>query len=256
MNRIPIFPGGFLLSIFLLPLLFLDCNRHGTIGDSFDEINNQRILQIMQRVLKPDSSCVDVGSYKGEILASMEQLAPRGIHYAFEPLPHLFSGLQKRFTGANIRLYRLALGDRMGTTTFHHVVSNPAYSGIRKRHYDRENERVKKITVRIDTLDHILPVDAQIRFIKIDVEGAELLVLQGARRTILRNRPLIVFEHGQGASEYYGTTPEKVYALLGGDYGLKINSLDRWLQGRPPFTRDQFLKQYYERHDCNYIAYP
>jgi hypothetical protein len=50
--------------------------------------------------------------------------------------------------------------------------------------------------------------------IKIDVEGAELLLIRGARETIAKNKPVIVFEHGLGGADSYGHTPEQVFDLL------------------------------------------
>src|SRR5690606_23667035 len=103
-------------------------------------------------------------------------------------------------------------------------------SGLIKRRYDRPNEEDCNITVKTDLLDRIIPVDMPIDLIKIDVEGGELLVLEGAKETIKRSKPVIIFEHGLGASDYYGAPPEQVFRLLDG-CGLKINTMERWLCG-------------------------
>jgi len=74
-------------------------------------------------------------------------------------------------------------------------------------------------------LDNILPADTKIELIKIDVEGDELLVQEGAINTITRNKPVIIFEHGLGASESNDATPTKLYNLLS-DCELKVSTLD------------------------------
>lgn len=60
-----------------------------------------------------------------------------------------------------------------------------------------------------------------ISLMKIDVEGFEMRVLQGARRTILRDRPLIVCEVIASHLERAGSTPEDIFrevAHLGYSY--------------------------------------
>jgi hypothetical protein len=82
--------------------------------------------------------------------------------------------------------------------------------------------------------------------IKIDVEGAEGLVLQGARETIIAHRPFVVFEHGHSASEYE-TTSEEIFDVLCGDGRLRIFDLD----GGGPYTRPDFAVAKY----WNFVAH-
>ena len=101
----------------------------------------------------------------------------------------------------------------------------------------------------MDEQDHI-------DFIKIDVEGAELQVLQGAIVWIRKCRPIIVFEHGVGAADCYGTRPEHVYDLLCEDCGLKISLLEGWLSGRRPLSRDGFREQFDKGLNYYFVAHP
>ncbi len=69
--------------------------------------------------------------------------------------------------------------------------------------------------MRTERLDDALPDGLVPRLIKVDVEGAEMLVLRGAQRTIARHRPSILFEHGIGAADRYGSGPGRgCYELL------------------------------------------
>src|SRR4051794_17102089 len=106
---------------------------------------------------------------------------------------------------------------------FNMLISNPSYSGLKRRRYDREGEIIVQITVKTAPLDTILPANFRLGFLKIDVEGAELQVLEGAAETISRNKPFVVFEHGLGGSDYYGTTPTSVCDLLTQRCGLSIS---------------------------------
>ena len=78
-------------------------------------------------------------------------------------------------------------------------VENAGYSGI-----SQSLRRLPakwsshSITVNTARLDDMLPTDYEPKFIKIDVEGAELGVLRGARDVLGRYRPILFIEHGAG----------------------------------------------------------
>lgn len=199
-------------------------------------------VAILQRVLRDDSTCVDVGCANGAILRQMLRFAPKGKHFAFEPRPQAAQALREHFP--QVQVFELALADTQGESTFQHVVSNPGYSGLRARQYPSANETIETLHVRTDRLDNVLPAGQSIALLKIDVEGAEFQVLQGAEDTIRRSRPYIVFEHGKGAAEFYGTTSEQIYDFLVGTCGLRVSLPPDWLAGRPPLDRGGFVSQF------------
>ncbi len=215
---------------------------------------DERTFQIIDRITTPTSNCVDVGCHEGLVLRRILQAAPQGRHFAFEPLPHLAERLREWFPTVDV--HEMALSDEPGHASFVHVVSNPGYSGLRERHYDRPDEELQTIDVEVDTLDRVLPADVPIAFIKVDVEGGELGVLRGARETIRRCRPHIVFEHGKGASEYYGTGPEAIYDFLAGDCGLRISLLERFLGGKGSLSAADFTKQFETGANYYFVAHP
>lgn len=212
---------------------------------------------VMQRALIPESVCIDVGCYKGSILRLMMKYAPKGRFLAFEPLPHLYKKILEKFNSDAVRVHNLALSDSAGTSSFNWVESNPAYSGLKKRRYDRPNETDSQIEVKVDTLDNILgkePV-GKVAFIKIDVEGAEYFVLKGAENCIKRDRPVIVFEHGVGGCDWYGRKPEDVFELLHDRCGLRISLLSDYLLRKSPLDLEGFCEQFYKEKNYFFIAY-
>ncbi|GAB4487720.1 MAG: FkbM family methyltransferase [Saprospiraceae bacterium] len=216
---------------------------------------DRQTRRVIERVCKPASNCLDVGCHKGEIMDLFLQNAPRGTHYGFEPIPGLFEDLQKKYAGLeNCRLLDIALSDKKGTSSFNYVVSNPSYSGLLKRNYDHPNEQDTLITVHTERLDDLLPADFQVDLIKIDVEGGEILVLRGALETLRRCKPVVIFEHGLGASELYGATPEQVFDLFE-QCGLKVSLMCRFLKNQQPLTREEFARHYYRKWNYYFIAY-
>jgi len=214
-----------------------------------DDRDRRLILSILAYVLREDSCCVDVGCHLGDLLAHMVRLAPRGRHWAFEPLPDLAADLRRQFP--TVAVHEAALSDHDGEAEFHHVVTNAGYSGLRRRSYDRPDERVELIRVRTRRLDDLLPADHPVDFIKIDVEGAELEVLRGALSTLRRCRPHVIFEHGRGAADHYGTTPTMVHRLLA-DCGLAVFHLD----GTGPLPEATFVETFETNRAWNFLARP
>lgn len=102
-------------------------------------------LKIMRRSCTPTSNCLDVGASVGEILRFMVEVAPGGRHFAVEPLPHFATTLRADFPG--VIVWEAAASDTAGRAEFVHVVSNPAYSGLHERPYDRGGETLVPIQV-------------------------------------------------------------------------------------------------------------
>jgi FkbM family methyltransferase len=211
--------------------------------------------KIMRRVLKEDSNCIDIGCHKGEIMDDILKYATHGKHYGFEPLPHLFNFLREKYAGMNITLYPVALFDSTGETTFQYVVNAPAYSGIRKRHYDFADPDISELKVEKNLLDNLIPEDESIRLIKIDVEGAEYPVIRGGVKTIRRCKPVIIFEFGIGAADCYSVKPEEMFDLLCTECGMNITTLKGFLGKKQKLTREEFCTLYEKQMEYYFVAF-
>lgn len=196
-------------------------------------------------VLRENANCIDIGAHTGAILREMERCAPQGRHYAFEPIPEFYERLLLDFPGVTIS--RAAVSSTSGTATFKYVRTAPGYSGLLSRTYPR-GAKTEDILVPVVSLDDFLPPDYAPDLIKIDVEGAEHLVLAGAERLIRACRPIVVFEHGFGGQ----APPGDVYAFFA---RAKFRIFD--LDGHGPYDKATFLREYHvhKRH-WNWVAHP
>lgn len=211
--------------------------------------DTQMLVALMERVLEPDSDCLDVGAHAGSVLAEMVRLAPRGRHVAWEPLPDFAGDLRRRFPGVEVR--QAALSDVPGEREFAHVLADPGWSGFVARPAPG-GEAVDTLTVRAERLDDSLPEGVSPAFVKIDVEGAEEQMLRGATETLRRHRPVIAFEHGLGSADHYGTTPEAVHRLLTSELGYEIKGLD----GDGPYDEERFAEIFAAKERVNFAAWP
>lgn len=210
-------------------------------------------VQVIERAVPPSANCVDIGAHRGTILEAMLRVAPSGRHVAFEPLPQLAHALQESFPTVDV--HACALADVTGSLEFTHVVSAPAYSGLRDRTDLPGSVVTERLQVPVERLDDQLDPDLPIAFIKIDVEGAELLVLRGALQTLRRWRPIVVFEHGIGGADAYGAKPAAIAELFA-SASMHISRLTDWLSGEPPLRREEFERDYATGEEYVFVAHP
>lgn len=196
-----------------------------------DRIDMEFLRCALAAGLNRNSNCIDAGAHRGDLLEDMVRIAPRGAHIAFEPLPAFAAQIRSRFAG--VRVEEIALWNCEGTASFTHVRAEPALSGLRVT--TPPHNEVEQLSVRTARLDDLIPRDMPVALIKIDVEGAEHQLLQGAHETLARWRPILHFEHHQ-AAKAFGTTSRDVYELLTGPLEYRIFDL----RGRGPYTFAEF----------------
>jgi FkbM family methyltransferase len=149
-------------------------------------------LHLLEFLCLRDKDAIDVGANDGSYVHFLRRHAGRVV--AFEPMPSLADALRTKFRhGVDIR--SIALSDRAGTVALHMPVVDgvtvtgcstvsPTASATYPDH--------RAIEVPMATLDSVYKGD--VGFIKIDVEGHEQAVLDGAVQTIRRCRPRLLVE--------------------------------------------------------------
>jgi FkbM family methyltransferase len=155
---------------------------------------------IINGTLKPyiekSKHIVDVGANIGCHTISYANMNPESKVWAFEPQEKLFGILSRNVARNNlserVEIYKCGLGHKETLTTLSSLdnVWDANMQGHNKGGLGiGEGGEIIKIRT-LDSLD--LP---GLDFLKIDVEGAEGLVLQGAAQTIKKYKPVIFFEH-------------------------------------------------------------
>jgi FkbM family methyltransferase len=193
------------------------------------------ISAVLAGTLRGSGTYVDVGANRGQVLAEAVRIAPHGDHVAFEPIPRVAAELARAFPGVDCRAK--ALGARAEIAEFCHFRQMDGWSGLRRRpEVSDERGDPEYISVEVSTLDAEMS-GLHPSVVKIDVEGAEVAVLEGARAVLSEVRPLVIFEHVYDATALYGAIPGAPWDLLT-ELGYEVFSAT----GDGPFSRDEFVR--------------
>ncbi|MFW9896175.1 MAG: FkbM family methyltransferase [Candidatus Thorarchaeota archaeon] len=143
-------------------------------------------LKIAKELVSPDYTCFDIGANIG--IYSMLFSRYSKFTYAFEPLPRNIRFLYRTIKLnkiRNVKIVPCAVADKDGQSWFQKGDS------IAEGKLD-SGGTVQVRTVSLDT--YITENVIKPNLLKIDVEGAELLILEGAKQYLLKERPIILIE--------------------------------------------------------------
>jgi FkbM family methyltransferase len=177
----------------------------------------ERELRVMPQYLSADAVAVDVGANVGLYAAVMARHSARVL--AFEPHPACAAHL-RNLKLARCEVVEAALSDADGQAILRVPYEGdgelPALgtlaeaNALRDGHEESKSRAIQVATLRLDTaLAERLAPGQNLCLIKIDVEGHEQAVLQGAASTIAQHRPVLLIEiearHGSDIESIFGT---------------------------------------------------
>jgi FkbM family methyltransferase len=209
-------------------------------------------VEFILKMLEPGMTFFDIGANIGvfSVAAGKTLQETQSSIYAFEPCPATFAILEKNLQEnglAGVRAYSLAVSERSGEASLY--VNAAMKDGLNSledpSHGDAEV--VGTVAVRVTTLDefiakHEIP---SVDVMKVDVEGAELLVFRGARGLLSReDAPLILYEGYSWCTAGFHYHPVEIMWLLEA-LGFEIFVLDatsgRVRQREPGESYDQMV---------------
>jgi FkbM family methyltransferase len=170
-------------------------------------------------LLTDRSVVIDAGANIGAFSVFAGSLTPHGSVYAFEPDPRAFGLLEKNIASyLNIRGYNIGLGDvskRRKLYSLSHDTFNTTYEDSGRVEIVRSKGPVTAVDSQITTIDEFVAQQNinRVDFIKIDTEGYEAKVIEGARDTIKKHRPIIVMA-GYHHSDDVAVLPSLVDSIV------------------------------------------
>ncbi|HVU32058.1 MAG TPA: FkbM family methyltransferase [Opitutaceae bacterium] len=185
--------------------------------------NWNRDLFTFLNVVRRGDTVFDVGANEGLFTEAFARIVgPQGAVYGFEPVPPTFERLARRFPDRarwrQVHLEPVAVGNTTGLVQLHMPGEDSGQASLRVHTDGSWSARnpVQSFTCRCTTLDEFAARQGvqRIDLLKVDVEGAELLVLQGARAILRQQRPILFLEIWDHWMKSFGYQPSDVAACL------------------------------------------
>jgi FkbM family methyltransferase len=172
-------------------------------------------LAVLAEFFPQGGTAVDAGCNQGFFAFALSRLADRVV--AFEPNPD-YARFARRMLRGRAEVHEVALSDQAGRATFYVPLSDEGtvlhFAGnLKKTHGQFRNQKTYQVELR--TLDSFALT--AVRFIKVDVEGSEREVLDGARATIARDRPTLLLELLSGTHADPGSYAASICETFGYD---------------------------------------
>jgi FkbM family methyltransferase len=161
------------------------------------------------KIVKHDFVVWDVGANIGFLTLNLARACQNGFIHAFEPDSQSFSSLKKNVNQnnfTNISLNQIALGVEPQRATLHKLyVNNP---GANRILFQSKRNDIATESVEVTTCDLVMDkLDMhRLDILKIDVEGFELFVLQGANKLIQKFKPILFVELAELNLNEHGLT--------------------------------------------------
>ena len=182
----------------------------------------RHLVHLIADTVRSGDVCIDVGAQKGFITLNMAKATgPRGLVISVEPDPRAMEALRanvQRNGFDQVRLYSCALGDSDSSCMF--ALSHQLGWSSRFPNDVARPTVARTIAVRTRRLDDVIaeagvvPETHRISLLKIDAEGSEPLVLEGAQRTLERFRPTVHIEVNNSSLSAGGYSAGSIETLL------------------------------------------
>lgn len=213
--------------------LFLSLSSHETMQ-----------VSLSKKEIKKGDVVLDIGAHIGyyTILFS-ELVGPEGKVYSFEPHPKNFHLLKKTVETNNLKnveIFQNIVSDKNGSVDFY----LSKLDSIGNRMYNSD-EADSKIEINSITIDEFLKNrDKKIDFIKMDIQGAEVLAIEGMKNTLTNNSNIkIIQEWWPSAIEKYGKTADSHLIFLE-KLGFYFYVVDERYNELTKITVDELMKKY------------
>ena len=227
----------------------LKLSREGLSADYAQGNNEWPIQDLLATILKNGDVFFDIGANIGYFsLLAARLVGNHGEVFSFEPVTSNLKILKQniKLNGFTcIKIIPKALADKRGKATLlltrHHGGATLSSLGISPPDVSGE------IEVELETIDDLM-AEEQLRIpklIKLDVEGAEMVVLKGMEKTLKEHHPALIYELDSSELNQLEVKAEEVQEYLAG-FGYQVDMITNYYPDRDWYVR-HFIALLYKK---------
>jgi FkbM family methyltransferase len=196
--------------------------------------HHRGLRPLLARCVPRDAVVLDAGAHAGQFTKLFARIATEGRVYAIEPGSYARAILRTAIWArrlANVSVVPVALGAESRLAQLHIPVKASGAAGFGLSHFGLPETRWRRVTAELvaqTTIDELVAALAldRLDFIKADIEGGELRLLEGAARALDRFRPRLLIELAGAHLARAGDDVAAAFAFLAAR-GYRGYGLDR-----------------------------
>ncbi|HEY1209752.1 MAG TPA: FkbM family methyltransferase [Terracidiphilus sp.] len=215
--------------------MILDTNDHLAQQIRCEESFEPEVRKAVERIASRGVNVIDIGANIGYYTILASKLIGSGNRvFSFEPQANIVAKLRRNVNLNdlhNVDIFPFALADKSGTVVFN--IPPDGKEAYGSMHANGRFDVIKTVEVETKGLDEVLYNlgNPKIGLIKMDAEGAELLILRGATQLLSSpGRPDLIIEANEANCEPFGYCVFDLLQLVH-SYGYRLRQLDNedWL---------------------------
>jgi len=191
--------------------LLVETGMSGATGNIYFGLHEYESMSFVLHTLRKNHSFIDVGANVGSYTVLAAGVVGCSC-VSIEPVPlnyqHLRDNVRLNNLESRTNLHNAAAGSKSGV--LHLKAEGTPYDRV----LDDAEEEEKRIKVSVLTLDSIVPEKKSVLVVKVDVEGWETEVLNGAEKILQRKNPTALIVELDGAGRKYGFDDSKKHLDL------------------------------------------
>ncbi len=215
-------------------------------------IYEEYFVNLLKRIVKQGDIIIEPGANVGYITSLLSELVGKnGKVYSMEPSKICFKKIATYLNKDNIQLMNVAIADIDGKLNFvdKDIVIEHGYSTFSKFSGKKENDSEYEIpTITVDTL-MVQNKIQRARLLKLDVEGAELMALNGAKKTLKEKRIDYILVETVFRDDCKKLN-EEIYEVL------VSNGYTPYLMKKNTLSTFDYKKENHSRHDVIWTCVP
>jgi len=188
-----------------------DLDTSQSIELYYFKVWEQHLLDVIDKYVEEGTVAIDAGANFGSISVPIsKKLGQDGKLYSFEMSETMTERLIKNLNQndcANVEVFNLALSDKIEEKVFFEEPKEGEKHNFGDIRINKQSKGKEVETATIDSLD----IQGKVSFIKVDCQGYDLKVMKGAKETIKKNKPTVVFEWEEDMSIEFDDTIKDVF---------------------------------------------
>lgn len=182
----------------------------------YEKNESDMIFKICRNLISDNPIIFDIGANIGWYTVNLAKMNRNSLIYAFEPVlkTHDYLTANCIVNGVNnVKRIKLGLSDKKGEMDMFFYPEGSVNASLKNL---TERDDIEKYTVDVSTIDDFVDENNTngLDFVKCDVEGAELLVFQGGKKTILKYKPIVFTEMLRKWSAKFSYHPNEIIRLF------------------------------------------